>query len=187
MAFVPRLDDYGIRGSKWWYSNSNIFYASGYELPNCTCYAYGRVAEANNRWLRDIGVHGNGGTWWDEFNREKFSYGSTPQLGAILCLGTTPQSGSHVGHVAVVEEIGSGYITTSNSYYGGSLFATETVYERDGYIPSWAKQGGGYNYRLQGFIYCCGETPPTPPTPIENGKLKLWQMAFPWNIYKGVR
>lgn len=40
MAFIPRLSEGGIRGSAYWYSD-NIYYQSGYGMPNCTCYAYG--------------------------------------------------------------------------------------------------------------------------------------------------
>lgn len=40
MEYIPRLNDNGMMGSRYWYSNTNPFYASGYGLPNCTCYAW---------------------------------------------------------------------------------------------------------------------------------------------------
>ena len=52
-----------MQGNPWWYSNDNIFYAAGYGLPNCTCYSYGRYAEARGDWA-DL-PSGNGGDWYD--------------------------------------------------------------------------------------------------------------------------
>ena len=44
MAFTPRLNDNGILNNPKWYSD-NPFYQSGYGMPNCTCYAWGRFWE----------------------------------------------------------------------------------------------------------------------------------------------
>ena len=47
MAFVPRLNDNGILNNPKWY-DENPFYISGFGLPNCTCYAWGRFWEESN-------------------------------------------------------------------------------------------------------------------------------------------
>lgn len=50
MSYTPRLDDQGIMGNFHWYSD-NPFYQSGYGMPNCTCYAWGRfweIGDVNN-------------------------------------------------------------------------------------------------------------------------------------------
>lgn len=139
-TFVPRLTSDGMQGNLHWYSNGNPFYARGYGLPNCTCYAYGRFWEigdpgntgANNP--LELPQHGDGGTWWTyPTTLEK---GFIPQLGAVICFEGIP------GHVAIVEQInGDGTIVTSNSAWGGQYFFLETL-----------SSINNYN-NCQGFIY----------------------------------
>lgn len=54
MAFTPRLTDEGILNNFHWYSD-NPFYQSGYGMPNCTCYAWGRFWEIGDP--NNIGVN----------------------------------------------------------------------------------------------------------------------------------
>lgn len=144
MAFKPRLTDVGIRDSPWWYSTGNIFYAAGYGMPNCTCYAYGRFAEIAGAFQKLPG--GNGGEWWAQSEPLPYKRGQEPKLGAVICFNGNP------GHVAVVEEISDGgeNILTSNSAYQGTFFWTETLTKSAGYVPTWARNLG---YSLGGFIY----------------------------------
>lgn len=146
MAFSPRLNSNGMANNPWWYSSGNIYYASGYGLPNCTCYAYGRYAEIHGEFAAL--PSGDGGQWYDAaigFNR-----GSTPKLGAIACYKS--RSGQYAGHVAVVEVINDdGSIITSNSAYNGTYFFTNTVYASDGYVAGWMTTNR--DYYCQGFIY----------------------------------
>lgn len=149
MSFIPRLNDYGIMNNPRWYSD-NPFYQSGYGMPNCTCYAYGR-------WYELLGSKptmlplGNAGTWYDQAPAS-ISKGSTPALGAIIVM--YDPYGYYAGHVAVVEQIlANGDIVTSNSAYGGTYFFTETLPASNNYIPSWAANRG---YRLKGFLYLPG-------------------------------
>ena len=147
MPFTPRLNSTGMNGNPWWYSNSNIFYAAGYGLPNCTCYAYGRYAEARNDWAPL--PSGNGGDWYDAATN--FQRGPVPQLGAVICYTSPSQQWD--GHVAIVEVINAdGTIVTSNSAYGGSYFWTATVDPNDGYLEAWMKPPTR-DYVCQGFIY----------------------------------
>ena len=146
MAFSPRLNSNGMANNPWWYSNGNIYYASGYGLPNCTCYAYGRYAEIRGEFAAL--PSGDGGQWYDAATG--FNRGSTPKLGAIACYKS--RSGQYAGHVAVVEVINDdGSIITSNSAYNGTYFFTNTVYASDGYVAGWMTTNR--DYYCQGFIY----------------------------------
>ena len=163
MAYIPRLDSTGIQNNPKWYSR-NPFYTSGYGLPNCTCYAWGRFWEISdpldtyaNRPNLSLG---NAKEWWG-YTQDGYERGQIPKLGATICFA--PVEGStRVGHVATVEEIGAnGVIVTSNSDYGGRYFYTETL------TPD---SNGKYHhdvYTSQGFIYNPWAEQPTPPTPTE--------------------
>ena len=146
MAFTPRLSAEGISGNPWWYSSGNVFYASGYGMPNCTCYAYGRFAEIRNAFAAL--PTGDAGSWYDAV--VGFNKGRWPRLGAVACYAS--ESGKYAGHVAIVEVINEdGSIVTSNSAYRGTYFWTETVTPADGYCSDWMKRNR--DYYCQGFIY----------------------------------
>lgn len=151
-TFTPRLTDSGIYTSPWWNSAPNPFWNahSGIDLPNCTCYAYGRYAEARNAWA-SLPTY-NACDWYDDAT--SFSRGSTPALGAVMCWG---QTGSDpIGHVAIVEEIRTnGDILISESHYSART---------NPQVPDWDVQlltvASGYSndylgpsFYLQGFIY----------------------------------
>ena len=96
--FTPRLTSNGIYNSPWWYSSGNIYY-SAYQLPNCTCYCYGRYAEILGEFKAL--PQANAGDWYrlaTAFNR-----GQTPALGAIACWYSP--NAAYYGHVAVVDPI----------------------------------------------------------------------------------
>lgn len=139
--FTPRLT--APTTSNAYYFSDNPFYNSGYGMPNCTAYAWGRFYEINPSERPRLSLH-NADTWYsynDGYNR-----GDTPMLGAILCFSGGIYSGD--GHVCVVEEIKrNGEIVTSNSAYNGSFFYLTTLSPTNRYVPT----GSGYNY--QGFIY----------------------------------
>ena len=144
-VYVPRLTDEGMRGNPYWYSR-NPFYQAGYGLPNCTAYAWGRWWECSdidhNFSNRPLLSTGNAEDWYN-YN-DGYERGSTPALGAVLCLADGPYSGD--GHVAVVEEILPDMsIRVSESNWGGLYFDT-AVYNP----PHYLKAAG---YRFQGFIY----------------------------------
>ncbi len=144
-TYIPRLTDAGIRGNPYWYSK-NPLYLAGYGMPNCTCYAWGRFWEIGDP--DRIYEHRpelstlNAEYWYG--HSDSYERGSTPALGAVLCLADGPYSGD--GHVAIVEEIHSdGSITVSESNWGGTFFDTPTYYP-----PDYLKAPG---YVFQGFIY----------------------------------
>lgn len=169
--FTPRLTKEGMLNSKYWYSNTNPFYPSGWGLPNCTCYAWGRFWE-----ISDVVPHlptGNGGQWWGSVSG--YEVGQTPQLGAIMCF----YDPNGEGHVAIVEEIDEqGNVVSSNSGYsrnpGGyddpNYFFIDHNPKATNYRSTWEVARG---YSFQGFIYN-PEQPVPPPTPSKGRKMPLY-------------
>lgn len=160
-TFTPRLDDTGIVGDFHYYSQ-NPFYQSGYGMPNCTCYAWGRFWEIGDP--NDDGSNkpvnlstGNGGQWFPQAVSDGYyQTGQTPQLGSVICFSDN-NGGS--GHVAIVEEIASdGAITCSNSAYQGTFFFLSHITPNNGRYD-WS------HYTCQGFIYNPYAFQPVPPTP----------------------
>lgn len=110
---TPRYQpSYSGDGSYAYYTTKNIYYNCGYGMPNCTCYAYGRVYEMLGS-EPDLCRY-DAGEWY-EYNKTNkcYAYGQTPKIGAIACW----QYGD-TGHVAVVEAIVGNKIIMSQSAYG---------------------------------------------------------------------
>lgn len=171
--YVPRLTSDGMLGNPWWYSNGNVFYAAGYGLPNCTCYAYGRYAEIQgNEYVFPQLPTGDAGTWYD--NATALRRGSIPQLGAVACWQTSDPSTGALGHVAIVEQINNdGSIVTSNSGWNAEYFWTETLYPQHQYCSSWMTTPTR-KYYLQGFIYNDIISPiPPHPQPVKK-RFPFW-------------
>lgn len=159
--FTPRLDSTGIEGSFYYYSQ-NPFYLSGYGLPNCTCYAWGRFWEisdsAGDGSNKPTLPTGNAGEWYP--NVTGYEKGSEAKLGAVICWDKPGEA----GHVAIVEKIYSnGDILTSNSAWQSTFFYTKTLYKADNYnFGSYVFQGFIYNpYVSEGG----SEEPEPPPEP----------------------
>ena len=169
MSFTPRLTSTGMQGSKYWYSNTNPFFAAGLGLPNCTAYSWGRFWEETPDYIPKLPTRD--AKLWLGIAQQQGIYktGSTPKLGAVICFG-----GLKYGHVAIVEEIKSnGDITTSNSDYYGRYFYIRNL-----------KKSNNYNdgsLKFQGFIYnphIDDTPPPEPPKPWKKRSGK-----FPWVLY----
>ena len=162
-TFTPRLSSSGMLNNPYWYNSTfNPFYPT-YGLPNCTCYAWGRWYEITGQWP---GLPtGDAGTW---FSNDTHQHGSTPKLGAIICLAGGPYSGR--GHVAVVEKIYSdGTVVFSNSAYDRNpqTMPQSYFYTRQGKVSN---QYGYSEYTFLGFIYCPTDfdpdiDPDDPPDP----------------------
>lgn len=110
---------------------------TGYVLPNCTGYCWGR-------WL-ELGVTncllstGNATNWYGHTS-DGYQRGSTPRQGAVACW--SGGSGGE-GHVAIVEKITTTGVTVTESAYNSYTFRTNT------YPANMTKSG----YTFQGFIY----------------------------------
>lgn len=140
--FIPRTTA-PESGNPYYYSE-NPFYKSGYGLPNCTCYAWGRFYEISGQ--RPSLSLGNAEDWWGY--PDGYARGKTPKLGAVLCWrkGAAGNNADGAGHVEIVEAINAdGTIVTTGSAYNGYFFRTKTRSD-DG---NWS----GGDYIFQGFIY----------------------------------
>lgn len=130
------------KNNGYYYSNKNIFYKSGYGMPNCTAYAYGRAYEIleskPNLCTRSAGA-------WYNYNKNNgyYSYGSSPKVGAIACWS---KNGTSTGHVAVVEKVNNnGTVLISESHYRGVNFDTRTIKNNS---SDYLKK-----YKFMGYIY----------------------------------
>ena len=130
------------KSNGYYYSSKNIFYSSGYGMPNCTAYAYGRAYEITGK--KPNLCTNSAGAWYNyNKNNGYYSYGSTPRLGAIACWS---KNGTSTGHVAVVEKINSnGTVLISESHWRGTNFNTRTINSNSSnYLTG---------YRFMGYIY----------------------------------
>ena len=168
-TFVPRLTSDGIAGNPLYYSK-NPFWRSGWGMPNCTCYAWGRFWEIigpDADYSNPPTLSTSDAEDWYGFN-DGYTRSQTPALGAIWCGADGIYSG--LGHVGVVEEIAAnGDLTISNSGLNAYYWQLDTITAASGY------QWPHGNYRFQGFILCPGYGPgPGPgPTPTESG-FRTW-------------
>lgn len=184
--FTPRLTaPYNTNESEvpLWFANPRNGYYPTYQMPNCTCYSWGRVMELgnlNNLRLSPDGMLGNGGLWGDiNFLGQTWKKGGSPKLGAVA---VWTESGS-AGHCAIVEQINddgsyvcsnSGYyrpVDTSNWHY---FFITNCT--KDNVIYYNGGRWGQYTFKT--FLY-----PPyidDTPSPTPSGPSKK---RFPWVIY----
>lgn len=156
-VFTPRFTSEGIAGNPKWSYPGNPYPA----MPNCTNYAYGRYWEVTGQNPIGLGAGLDAGLWYDN-TPNTFRKGLTPALGAVI-VWYSP-SGRWAGHVAVVEQIlSNGDIITSNSYYLGKYFATETNYKdaygTNQYLAPWMVTMR--DYLLKGFIYPSNIAPST--------------------------
>ncbi len=119
------------KNNQYYYSNANIFCASGYgpnkygwnseyRAGNCTWYAFGRFYEITGRNIyTDLKISGHAGTWAAQaqkslaYKQGLYTIGSTPKVGAIGVL----QLG-RFGHVFIVEKIVNGKVYISESAWG---------------------------------------------------------------------
>lgn len=128
--FTPRLTSeglpYGASAHQYYWDHANNPYATyAWCLANCTCYAYGRALEIGSpapitldtQWGVASAYHWNvcvGNGWraipWDA---------SQVSPGDILQYGDYAAGLTSVNHVAFVEKVEGGVITTSNSNYTG--------------------------------------------------------------------
>ena len=144
--------------SDFHYYEANPFYQSGYGMPNCTAYAWGRFYELSGE-IPTLSL-GDAENWYNY--SDGYARGRTPRLGAVIvwAKGTVGDDSDGSGHVAIVEQINAdGSIVTSNSAWNSTLFYMQDI-------------GNDYSlsgYSFLGFIYNpvdFGSGSFTPPDPI---------------------
>lgn len=130
--YEPRLE--APNGEPYYTRELNAYSQTGYGMPNCVAYAYGRIYELNGE--APLITRGNAGEWWSiNINNGYYDYGSEPRLGAIACWSN---------HVAIVEAINEdGSVLVSESHWGGTYFDTKT-------FTNMSSHYGQYFY---GYIY----------------------------------
>lgn len=134
MKFIKRTNA-PVREDAHYYSD-NIFFQSGYGLPNCTCYAWGRWYELLNEKPK---LCINNAKDWYNFN-DGYARSQEPKVGAVACY-----DGGQYGHVAIVEEIYSDgtMLISESDYVSKILFRTRVI----------GQHADAYNgYKLLGFI-----------------------------------
>lgn len=110
---------------------------TGYVLPNCTGYCWGRWLELG---VVNVALSTGNATNWYGNTGDGYQRGQTPRQGAVACW--SGGSGGE-GHVAIVEEIATTGVTVTESAYNSYAFRTNT------YPLNMAKSG----YTFQGYIY----------------------------------
>lgn len=129
--YEPRLT--APSGEPYYTRALNAYAQTGYGMPNCVAYAYGRIYELNGEAPKIS--RGDAGDWWYINKRNGYyEYGTEPKLGAVACWSN---------HVAVVEEISGSAVTVSESHWGGTYFNTKT------YTNMYAHYGQAF----YGYIY----------------------------------
>lgn len=149
--YEPRLT--APSGEPYYTRELNAYAQTGYGMPNCVAYAYGRVYEMNGE--KPLITRGNAGDWWFiNKSNDYYEYGSEPKLGAVACWSR---------HVAVVEQIADdGAITVSESHWGGRYFNTNVYYNMSSH----------YGQTFYGYIYTYNEPQEEPETPEPSYKME---------------
>ena len=160
MKFIKRLEA-PSRDNENYYSTKNEYYSSAERLVGqCTWYACGRFLELNGEFKLE---NANAKNWYKQ--NKGYEKGKTPKLGAIMCWD------GEYGHVAIVEEIHDGYVTTSEyNYAGDKKFHVRDRYAKNDYNTS------GSKLKFQGFIYSPNDF--EEEKPISIGKFKIGEKVI---------
>ncbi len=151
--YEPRLE--APSGEPYYTRELNVYSQTGYGMPNCVAYAYGRVYEMNGTAPK---IKGGDASSWYFINKRNgyYDYGSEPKLGAVACWSN---------HVAVVEKIDAdGTVTVSESHWRGRYFNTvrySNVYSH-------------YGQAFYGYIYTYDESKAS----AENAAYKMEEQHF---------
>ncbi len=146
MEYIARLTA-PAKDNKYYYSDNNIYYASGVGMPNCTAYVWGRLYELTG--IRYTELTGNGEDMYINAAKAGLKTSTEPRLGSLICWqqGATGDDSDGAGHIAVVEQIlDNGDLICSQSHCNGVEFDLLTAKATDNY-----KYKDGYT--LQGFIH----------------------------------
>ncbi len=128
---VERRTDDGLGD---WYYSANPYYQRGYGLPNCTCYAWGRLSEICNA---PVTFYGGNAIMWA--SRPEMKQIPSPKVGSCIIYsgGITDSLGRLCGHIGVIEHVyDDGSIDVSMSSFGGYMWRLYRLNPSDSYpIP----------------------------------------------------
>ena len=147
-TFVPRFTADGIYENPYWYA-----YNPYPDLPNCTCYAWGRFYEI----LGDAPLLqlGNAKDWFPKtVLYGPYETGDKPHIGAVVCFDSKKGD----GHVAVVEQVNEdGTFIVSQSGFRRPIY--DYPPDTPGYFTLDYFNIRGMPNEFQGFIYnpACGK------------------------------
>jgi len=145
MPYVPRLTA-PAANDPLYYSNYNPYYETGWGMPNCTAYAWGRAAELVGSYPERIPLDGlHDAEYWYPSSQDGWARGQTPRLGAIACYADGDFSGR--GHVCVLER------DNGNDTWLVSESALDAYEFRASHSISSNGDYGYGNYTFQGYIY----------------------------------
>lgn len=179
--YIPRFTSEGLRTNPH-YTTRNPFYTSGFPMPNCTAYAWGRsweISDPDNEYLNSTRPPLSTGNGQDFYpHDDDWPRGNVPALGAIACYAGGDFTG--LGHVCVIEAL-----DPENQRCRVSESASNGYFFRSNH---WIAYNGDYGYggyTFQGFIYnpFAGDTPV--PGPGYEG-FKLWKFKHLIDIKKGL-
>lgn len=179
--FIPRSADPAVNasGSPYWTNAAGGGYGGAWSgrnnpwlnstLYNCTSYAYGRLLEILNTSfatqfnanLFNCFLYFNADTWYAAGAAAGWDVSQTPQLGGVMCWS----SPNYEGHIAIVEEIGSNYIKTSEGHWYAGNYTYNTRYN-DGH---WSQ---GSDALYQGCIIPFNFSGSSPAPPVTRTKSK---------------
>ena len=114
-----------------WYYKANPYFQRGYGLPNCTAYAWGRLAEICNA---PVSFYGGNAIMWA--NRPEMVKLDQPKQGSCIIYsgGITDSKGRFCGHIGVVEHVyPDGSIDVSMSSFGGYTWRLYRLRPQDNY------------------------------------------------------
>ena len=127
----------------FYFSKLNIFQATGWGMPNCTAYAWGRAYEYYQV-KPQLSTYNAGEWWFDNISWKAYEFGQEPRVGSVAVWDRWDQNR---GHVAFVEAVEGDHIILSESSYGGTMFRVRTIKsDSSDYLY-------GGDLRFLGFIY----------------------------------
>ena len=153
-----------------YYTTSNPFYLSGYGLPNCTCFAWGRAYEVMG--VRPDLSRGNADSFWS-YNQTHNSYpcGQEPRAHSIACWNGGD------GHVAFVESVSGDTVYISQSSWNWRYTQPGVKWENTSvnrYAMNTIQSG------FQGYIYLENVPDPGKPTLSINAGTSQQATYFSW-------
>lgn len=126
--------------SSVFYTSKNPYYNSGFGLPNCTCYALGRVYETSGlcpSWRGNPYINSSKNiSIWNL--KDDFKKSQSPKVGSVAIF----ESGN-TGHIAFIEEIkANGNILISESSFGDYNYKKRTLSKSNNYKHPYGKLVG---------------------------------------------